>query len=64
MSLVNWLHCDSNWLHRRAGKTFFTESDDDNLIKYIAKVKPVKLGRQGNNIYISLEESVRASSFC
>ena len=52
---------DLNWLHIRGARNVFTESDDENLIKYIAKVRPVNSGRLGNNIYITLEESVSAS---
>jgi hypothetical protein len=50
-----------NWLHRSAGRNCFTKSDDDNLAIYIAKVKPTNSGRQGKNLYISLEESVSDS---
>ncbi|KAF8801902.1 hypothetical protein BYT27DRAFT_7341694 [Phlegmacium glaucopus] len=42
---------------RRTGRNDFTQRDDENLMKYIAQVRPEDSGRQGNNIYIQLEQS-------
>lgn len=38
-------------------RTDFTESDDHNLTRFIAQVKPDNSGRLGNKLYIFLEES-------
>jgi hypothetical protein len=36
----------------------FTESDDEHLVKYIAKYNPERSGRNGNKLYQKLVENV------